>query len=232
MTFLRTIGRLLFVLAFIAAGAVLAGMFVPRPIWAPPADGTANGRQILLVGDVIHTDIALPADPDVLERFAFLQDDGLPLDAPGLRWILAGWGSRTFYVETPEWADLRLGPTLRALTLDRSALHLELAGEIDPAADNVQRIHLDEDTFERVLDDVMATLDPDSEGNAQLIEAASHGDFDHFYEAEGAFNAIVAGCNQWVGQILRTAGLRTGWWTPLPPNLLRAVRFHNDLPDH
>lgn len=231
MALLRSTGIVLSAVAVIVVAALVAGMFVPRPLRAPQADGTADGREILLLGDVIHTDIALPADPDVLERFAFLAHDGLPLDEPGLRWILAGWGSRSFYIETPTWADLRAGPTLRAFTLDSSALHLELAGEIDPSAGNVQRIRLDEDAFQRVLDGVLSTLDTDGQGDARLIESAAYGYFDQFYEAEGAFNAVFAGCNQWAGEILREGGLRTGWWMPLPSNLLRAVRFHNDLPE-
>ncbi|MGG2475846.1 DUF2459 domain-containing protein, partial [Rhizobium sp. BR5] len=39
-----------------------------------------------------------------------------------------------------------------------------------------------------------------------------------FFEANGWFNA-VAGCNTWSAAMLREAGIRTGWWTPLPPLL-------------
>jgi uncharacterized protein (TIGR02117 family) len=46
------------------------------------------------------------------------------------------------------------------------------------------------------------------------------------YEANGNFNALV-GCNTWTAAALRTAGLRTGWWNPLPATLNWSLDLYN-----
>ena len=40
------------------------------------------------------------------------------------------------------------------------------------------------------------------------------------------FNAL-AGCNVWTAASLRQAGLKTGWWTPLPGLLGLSLKLHN-----
>jgi uncharacterized protein (TIGR02117 family) len=82
-----------------------AGMLVPRPIWPGGEDGPRT-RRILVVTNPIHTDIAIPLDPEVRERFAFLERAGMQTGHPDARWLMFGWGGRAFYIETPTWAEL------------------------------------------------------------------------------------------------------------------------------
>jgi uncharacterized protein (TIGR02117 family) len=49
---------------------------------------------------------------------------------------------------------------------------------------------------------------------------------DTFFDAVGSFNAIV-GCNTWTARALRQAGLRTGWWTPLPQTLAWSLALYD-----
>jgi uncharacterized protein (TIGR02117 family) len=224
---MRAIGKYLAVAVLVVAALAALGAVVPRPLIA--SDGPPQGepmREVLVLANPIHTDIVFPADPDVLDRMSFIGDDGLPLDDPGLEWILLGWGSRTFYIETPTWGDLRPGPVARAFTLDHSALHVELAGEIDRDSDNVLSIMVGEDAFQAMLDEAIATFERE-DGEPMLIPGAAYGEFDLFYEAEGAFNAFY-GCNEWSARVLRAGGVRTGWWNPLPPSLMWSLRWAND----
>lgn len=103
-------------LALLVAAVVLAaalGMLVPRPLWPAAAAGEGS-RHILVLKNPIHTDIAVPLDDGVRRRFAFLADDGLPIDAPEARYIIFGWGGRAFYLETPTWSQLKAAPALKA----------------------------------------------------------------------------------------------------------------------
>jgi uncharacterized protein (TIGR02117 family) len=181
-----------------------------------------------VLSNPIHTDIAFPADEDVLERLDFIGEDGLPLDGSGLRWILFGWGSRTFYLQTPTWGDLRPGPVMRAFTVDASAMHVELIGDVDPGHDDVLPLTVSERSLHAMLDETLATFQRGANGEPLLIEGSGYGEFDLFYEAEGRFNAFY-GCNEWTGRVLRAGGIRTGSWNPLPPSLLWSVRLANEL---
>jgi uncharacterized protein (TIGR02117 family) len=215
---------------WIAAGllvialAILAGALVPRPLWSgDPAE--AATRQILVLTNPIHTDIAIPIDPAVRRRFAFLEAGGMPAAHPAARWLIFGWGGRAFYLETPTWAELKPGPVLKALTLDRSVLHVDVAGEIAEPHPAVTSFRISESAFERLTQFIAASFE-ESEGEPVVVPGASYVGTDRFYEARGSFNALV-GCNTWTAQALREAGLQTGWWNPLPALLAASLRLHN-----
>lgn len=226
-------------LRYLAAAAMLVvtslglGALVPRPFVSSPPVALANDaapgtqpRTVLLLSSAIHTDLALPVDADLAERFAFLASDGLDPSQPGVSYIVAGWGGRSFYIETPTWSDLKPGPVFSALTLDSSVMHVGLAGEIDPAHPSVAAIELDERAFEQLVESILAGFTTGAGGTPIEIPGANYGPFDRFYEAEGWFNVIV-GCNLWTARMLRRAGLTTGWWTPLPALLSASLQLHN-----
>lgn len=211
------------------------GVLIPRPFGAAGQGPVAAAkgfptpeptRTVLLLSNEIHTDLALPADPDVVARFSFMAADGLDPSQPGVAYIIAGWGGRSFYIETPSWSDLKPGPVFDALTYDRSVMHMALGGEIDRNHPTVTTIDLDEASFERLLEKVLASFTLNSDGNHRVIPDAQYGEYDLFYEAEGLFNALV-GCNVWTAAMLRQAGLKTGWWTPLPGLLNLSLKLHN-----
>jgi uncharacterized protein (TIGR02117 family) len=201
---------------------LIAGTLVPRPLFSQ-SDGEENSVEILVITNPIHTDIAIPATKETLQAFAFLQESGLPMDAPGLRWLVFGWGGRAFYLETPTWADLKLVPALKALTIDRSVLHAELAGEIERGLPNVKSVRVSTDEFSRLLQSILDSFDPQA---PEAIKGAGYGTNDRFFEANGYFNVLFS-CNTWAAKVLRAAGLQTGWWNPLPQSLGLSLATHN-----
>ncbi|WP_422370197.1 TIGR02117 family protein [Hoeflea sp.] len=213
--------------------AVGLGVLIPRPLFSAsatdggPAPADPGVRTVLVLSSQIHTDIAFPADPDVIERFGFMADDRLDPAWPGVGHVIAGWGGRSFYIETPTWADLRPGPLFSALTVDGSVMHISLSGSIDMSHPQVFAIALDPSAFDRLLDAVLGSFALDADGAPSVIPGAQYGPNDLFYEANGWFNAL-AGCNVWTGRMLREAGLTTGWWTPLPGLLTASLALHNE----
>jgi uncharacterized protein (TIGR02117 family) len=209
------------------------GTLVPRPITFSanaddPGREIAADTRILVLSNPIHTDIALPATPEVLKVLSFVSDGGLELDYPGAKWIILGWGSRSFYIETPTWGDLKAGPVINALTWDQSVMHVQRAGEIPLDQVFVQAIDLKEKDFEQLLDEIRKSFkSPDSSG-PQAILGAAYGEHDIFFPAKGGFNALM-GCNTWTARMLRIAGVKTGLWTPLPITLRWSLELHNSL---
>ena len=105
------------------------GTLVPRPLFPASMSHQAK-RQILVISSAIHTDIAIPLDNTMRERFSFLEEGGLPLSSPDAHWIVFGWGGRSFYTQTPIWSELKPERVFKALTFDRSVMHVELAADI------------------------------------------------------------------------------------------------------
>jgi uncharacterized protein (TIGR02117 family) len=216
--------RLFVAVVLIVVLAIISGTLVPRPFLAEGGAG-APEHHILLLSNPIHTDIAVPIGPALRERFAFLERAGVPVSHPDARWLIFGWGGRAFYLETPTWADLKPLPVLKALTLDRSVMHIDIAGEIAEPHPAVTGLEIGDSSFERLVDFIAASFEK-SGGEPVLIAGAAYGISDRFYEALGSFNALV-GCNTWTAAALREAGLQTGWWNPIPATLSLSLQLHN-----
>ncbi|RVA20951.1 TIGR02117 family protein, partial [Mesorhizobium sp. M7D.F.Ca.US.004.03.1.1] len=221
---MKRLGRFLGLVLIGAMLAVVLGTFVPRPLWQAIADRPATAHHILVLKNAIHTDIAIPVDGSVRQRFHFLVDAGIPADSPEVRYIVFGWGGRAFYLETPTWSELKAVPVMKALTIDASVMHVDVAGDIVESRPDVAGFDIGEDRFAALLDFIDASFQRGPKGPI-LVPDAAYSRFDGFYEANGHFNALV-GCNTWTAAALRTAGLRTGWWNPLPVSLGLSMRLY------
>ncbi|PST62468.1 TIGR02117 family protein [Rhizobium sp. SEMIA4064] len=216
---------------FFAVLAVVAiaglGIVAPRPLWHDGQAARAERSQhILVLSNPIHTDIAIPVDGDLISRFAFLRTAGLDLDNPNVRYLVFGWGGRSFYTETRTWADLKAGPVLKSFTLDRAVIHAELAGEIPADAPDVTAISIDTEGLERLKRFILGSFEQTNNQPSPLI-GSNYGPNDAFFEARGYFNALT-GCNTWTAAGLRQAGLTSGLWTALPWTLRLSLSLHND----
>jgi uncharacterized protein (TIGR02117 family) len=220
--------KLLPCVALLIALVVVAGTlgtFVPRPssVQAPSNQAERQARRILVLANPIHTDIAVRLDPDLVSAFGFLEDAGIQLHHPDAQWLIFGWGGRAFYLETPTWADLKPMPVLRALTRDQSVMHVDLAGAIDESQPWVTPLTVDHEQLRTLLQFINNSF-VRTEGKVTSI--GSYGGYDRFFEAHGSFNALL-GCNTWTAEALRTAGLTTGWWNPLPQSLALSLKLFN-----
>jgi uncharacterized protein (TIGR02117 family) len=216
--------RRLFYLVLALVILIALGTLLPRPLFADRSEDAADHR-ILVISNPIHTDIAIPLNGDVRARFAPLVQAGIKADLPDVRYLVFGWGSRAFYIETPTWSELKPGPLLSALTLDQSVMHVSVAGALEEMSIPVRGFALADAEFERLLDFVETSFVSGQHGPIAIAEA-SYGEFDVFFEAKGSFTALL-GCNTWTAAALREAGLRTGWWNPLPQTLGLSLDLYN-----
>ena len=205
---------------------VAGGTFIPRPLLvAAEASGTAPSQRILLLSGPIHTDIAIPLDDRLRASFSFLEDAGIPVSDPAAQWLIFGWGGRSFYLETPTWADLKPMPVFRALTIDRSVMHVDVAGGISETHPAVTVLNVNGGRFEQLLGFVNDSFIREN-GVVLPIGDRGYGAYDRFFEAKGYFNALL-GCNTWTAAALRKGGLRSGFWNPLPQSLVLSLVLFN-----
>ncbi|MCM2473214.1 TIGR02117 family protein [Rhizobium sp. CG5] len=204
-----------------------AGTLVPRPLWSAghPGSAEAAARRILVLSNPIHTDIAIPLDDETRRRFAFLDESGMPLSHPEARWLVLGWGGRAFYTQTPTWADLKPLPLLKGLTLDRSVMHVDVAGDIVEPSEGIIGFDVDAERYQALLAFIAASFRGEGD-RVDVIPGAGYGANDRFFEADGWFSALL-GCNTWTAAALRAAGMRTGWWNPLPVTLTTSLALFN-----
>lgn len=214
------------VVVAVPVALAILGTLIPYPDVYASVSQSMPGKRILVVANTIHTDIAIPADPQTLAALGFLADTGLPIAHPDAQWLLIGWGGRSFYLETPTLADIRPGPTFRALTIDSSVMHVDVLAQVDETAPGILAMPVSDDAYANLLTTISASFSR-TDGHVVPIEGYSFGAVDKFYEAEGSFNALL-GCNVWASRVLRSAGIRTGLWNPLPNSLVASLRLFNE----
>jgi uncharacterized protein (TIGR02117 family) len=213
---------------FLLIGVALlgaAGTFIPYSTALDSAGNALRDHRILVVSNTLHTDIAIPLDDEARMTLGFLANTGLPMSHPDAQWLLIGWGGRSFYMETPTLADIKPGPTFRALTLDRSVMHVDVFADIVQDDPSVIPLDITAEGYTNLLWTISESF-VRSDSGVVPIEGYAFGTTDRFYEAEGGFNALL-GCNVWTSRMLRSAGVTTGLWNPLPSSLKMSLETFN-----
>ncbi len=210
----RWITRAFLALVLLVLGYATAGMVggaVPsNAAWRAPADGI----HIFVESNGVHTGIVVPkvaagVDWRGVARAADLRD---PRYA-AYDHLSVGWGERTFYLETPTWADVRVRTVLAAaIGSERTLIHVDHV-PLPRATDDVRELVVTPAQYRRLAAFILAGLKPGG------VRYAGYGPYDAFYEARGRYSAIET-CNAWTGDALRYAGVRIGAWTPFPVTVL------------
>lgn len=192
-------------LAGLIGGAIPAGAAGPRP---------PRGVTIWVESNGIHTGIVVPkvaagvdwrplARPEHLANPRYAAFDHLAF----------GWGERTFYLETPTWADVKPATVLAsAFGSDETLVHVDHVPRPRETAD-VRRVVLTPDQYRRLARHIGASIAP------RARHHRGYGRYDAFYEGTGTYSALRT-CNAWTGAALARAGVRVGAWTPFPATVM------------
>ena len=193
------------VLVFGYVAAALVGGSVPvNARWRQPE----RGVTIWVESNGIHTGLVMPKVAAGVD-WRGLAPAGDLADPRYGRWsdVAIGWGERGFYLGTPTWREFRPATALRAVIgSDDTLMHVE---HVPGPAVDARRIVLTPDQYRRLAAAVAASFRP---GGRRY---PGYGPNDVFYDATGRYDAVRT-CNSWTGGVLRQAGVRVGWWTPLP----------------
>jgi uncharacterized protein (TIGR02117 family) len=207
----RTGAAIVLLLFVYALAALLLGLIPVNRDFRQPIEGF----DIYVRSNGVHTDIMLPTQSPVRDWRSRLTVPGLA-SAP---YIAFGWGDRAFYLETKEWADLRLGNAARAIVgLDSAVMHVSSEPRWRESAD-VIRVRVSASQLTSLTAAVDATLMLDGQGQATPIAGAHYDINDVFYPAHGHYSMFMT-CNEWVRGTLASAGMRMAVWSPFSNGVL------------
>lgn len=142
----------------------------------------------------------------------WLRTSGTPLDLPGARWLVVGWGARGFYTTTGTYRDVSPVAIWRGLTGDSTVLRIELGGAL-PQGLPLQSLDMTAEAYRTLLQGITDSFAHGEQ--TQPLPLPGFSQTDRFYPAKGRFHLFNT-CNVWIGRVLRAAGVRFGIWTPLP----------------
>ena len=72
----------------------------------------------------------------------------------------------------------------------------------------------------KLIATIESSFETDSLGNLMQCGNYSYSDNDAFYKAKGKYSLFKT-CNCWTNSCLKSANVKTGYWTPFPRGILR-----------
>lgn len=178
--------------------------------------------QIYLSSNGVHTDFIIPV-VHPLQDFSQV----LGLNVKGKPWIAVGWGDKEFYLNTPQWSDLKASTALKALTgLSTSAIHVTQLSAVSLDSKTVE-LQVSYEAYKALVRYVLKSFQYDKYGKGILLNAPGYGLNDYFYQAKGSYSAFYT-CNTWINQGLKYADQKAALWTLTDSGILRHYRKTNE----
>ncbi len=190
--------------------ALILGLLPRHGDWQP----ASGGVDIYLENNGVHSAIIMPAataDMDWRQLFPPAQATRQER-VKNATHVSVSWGSRVFFLQIQEWADLTPGKALSALALDNSVLHVEHLPAPHESAD-VRKIPLSVQQYRQLIGLIRAATPTGADGRALQIAGAHYYGNDAFYAGIGRYSPLST-CNEWTRRMLSAIGVRTPVWSP------------------
>lgn len=171
--------------------------------------------EIFILTNGVHTDIVMPAKNAQIDWSKQVQFQNTKTADSTYQYVSMGWGDKGFYLETPEWSDLKASVTFKAATgLSTTAIHATYYKKMKPGTD-CKSIMISKEQYNRLITYITDSFQKDDSNNFLPIKTdANYGKTDAFYEANGSYSLIHT-CNTWANNALKASGQKCCFWTPM-----------------
>ena len=203
----RTIaGIFLVIIAYLLIAVILSVIPTnPRPSTCPEKEEifvTTNGIHLALILPKQHIDEAFRSQLKV---------------PPEINFVSFGWGDKEFYLNTPEWRDLKMKTALKALFVkSETALHVT---NYRVQGDSWKAVAVCPPQIESLNNFIRNSFEVNNDSELLEIQGAGYGKNDKFYEAVGGYTCIYT-CNNWVNEGLKKSKIKTSLWSPFDHGVL------------
>ncbi len=169
--------------------------------------------ELYVMSNGVHTDIVMPVKNEIIDwsqKFEF--KNTLSKDS-NFKYLAVGWGDRGFYLETPEWKDLKFSTAFKAaFGLGKTALHCTYYKTIS-INKNCKKLTLNKQNYQKLVNYILNTAQSEKDVVKQIKTNAVYSQSDSFYEAKGSYSMFKT-CNTWTNQALKECGTKCSLWTP------------------
>lgn len=206
-----TLRFVLGIITFVAVYLLAVFVLYHIPVNRNPAQG--GDIPIYINTNGVHTDIVVPLKNNVKDwttEFPFKHTQANDTLAA---FIAFGWGDKGFFLDTPEWSDLRASTAIKAaFYLGTSAMHTRFYRNLTEDAD-CKKIMITQQDYAELVKYISDSFELDTSNKPQWLEGHSYGKHDAFYEGTGRYSLFYT-CNTWANCALKAANQRAALWTP------------------
>jgi uncharacterized protein (TIGR02117 family) len=165
---------------------------------------------IYILSNGVHTDIVVPVVNDIKDWRKQIQFNQTQSKDSLMNFIAFGWGDKGFYLDTPEWSDLKASTALKAaFGVSSSAMHTTFFKQLREGED-CKRILISKENYQKLVTYISDSFNNPT--NPEWIEGHSYGKKDAFYEAKGSYSLFYT-CNTWANCALKAANQKASLWT-------------------
>ena len=183
------------------------------------SDAALNGPKelsIYVTTNGVHTDIVVPVKNDTMDWSKVTKFENTDSKDTTFKYAAFGWGDKGFYLQTPEWSDLKFNVAFNAMFhLGSTAMHVDFINNMREN-ENCKEIRISRKEYQKLVTYIKNTFRYDEHGQVIQIHHANkgYGPDDAFYEANGAYDLFHT-CNTWANSALKSCDQKACWWTPV-----------------
>lgn len=179
---------------------------------------TKGELYIYVQSNGVHTDLTVPVNNPFLNWMDFIPSEDFT-SVSSFEFISFGWGDKGFYLDTPDWRDLKFSTAFYAAFLPSpTAMHVSYTPE--PATTSRRKkVFIDQEDYEKLVVYIKNSFY--LQKNAiKLIKDKGYSFNDNFYEANRSYH-LFRTCNRWTNCGLKTAGIKTGLFALFPNGIMK-----------
>lgn len=160
----------------------------------------------------VHTDIVVPVQHEIKDWSRDILYSHTKSKDSIMKYVAFGWGDKGFYLDTPEWSDLKASTAAKAaFYLGTSAMHTRYYNDIKEDADCI-KLTISKKDYADLVKYIEESFLYDEAKKVQWIVNRSYGKYDAFYEGEGSYSLFYT-CNTWANNALKAAHQKAALWT-------------------
>ncbi len=175
--------------------------------------GADSKVTIYIKTNGVHTDIVVPIRTVQRDWSKHVLFANTVSKDTTYNYLALGWGDKGFYLQTPEWKDLKASTALKAaFGLSSSAMHATFYRQMSES-ETCRKISITTWEYDQLIKYIDQSFEHNADGSYQYINTnANYGITDAFYEAKGKYSLFYT-CNTWANQALKNCGQRAALWT-------------------
>lgn len=191
---------------------VLAAFSLSRITVNSDAENQEKQIPIYIMTNGVHTDLVLPIKSGPKDWSREISFENTKAQDSTNNYIAFGWGDKGFYLNTPEWSDLKASTAFNAaFGLSTSAMHTTFYKSMRESKTCV-KIEVSNGNYQKLVDYIESGFQHDANQQPIFIAATTYGKNDSFYEANGKYNLFQT-CNSWANAGLKAANQKAAFWT-------------------
>ncbi len=221
--FLKIVGRVMLgLLAFVLLYAFAAYCF-PMITVEREAD-TKEEIAIYILTNGVHTDLVVPVKTEQYDWSQEVLYANTVSKDSNFAFLALGWGDKGFYLETPQWKDLKASVAFKAaFALGSTAMHATYYSSMTEG-ERCKKIMVSKEQYQRLARYITDSFEQDTAGHfINIATTANYGKNSAFYEANGHYS-MVHTCNTWANNALKKSGQKCCFWTPFDSGIFQKYK--------